>query len=153
MSSSPSNVDLDSKSASQMTTALPGYSKVEAFSPSGRMSRVRYFAYSLNLGFLITAVGLAASVFIGYIGIILALVALVAMLMLFSVQRCHDFNRSGWFAVLALVPLVGLALYCIPGTVGNNNWGNEPEPNSPAVFIAACLAPVMIISLCARYFR
>lgn len=45
------------------------------------------------------------------------------------VRRLHDTNRSGWFALLALIPLVNLIClaWCAQkGTVGENKYGVEP---------------------------
>lgn len=44
-----------------------------------------------------------------------------------AVRRLHDFNQSGWWAVLLFVPGVNLlfllALMAIPGTEGENRFG------------------------------
>ena len=44
-----------------------------------------------------------------------------------AVRRLHDFNQSGWWAVLLFVPGVNLifllALMVIPGTEGENRFG------------------------------
>lgn len=45
------------------------------------------------------------------------------------VRRLHDTNRSGWFALLALIPLVNLIClaWCAQkGTTGDNKYGVEP---------------------------
>ncbi|MBR1929189.1 MAG: DUF805 domain-containing protein [Paludibacteraceae bacterium] len=47
-----------------------------------------------------------------------------------SVRRLHDLNKSGWFLLLGLIPLVGgiilLVWACQKGTAGTNNYGDEP---------------------------
>lgn len=47
-----------------------------------------------------------------------------------SVRRLHDLNKSGWFLLLGLIPLVGgiilLVWACQKGTAGANNYGDEP---------------------------
>lgn len=44
-----------------------------------------------------------------------------------SVKRCHDRNRSGWFLLIGLLPIVNLwpciELWLLPGTVGPNRFG------------------------------
>ncbi len=43
------------------------------------------------------------------------------------IRRLHDQDRSGWFMLLGLVPLVGgllfLVFMCLPGTQGPNRFG------------------------------
>ncbi|UCH72860.1 MAG: DUF805 domain-containing protein [Rhodospirillales bacterium] len=45
-------------------------------------------------------------------------------------KRCHDRNRSGWFQLLWLVPLVNLwvlvEIWFLRGTVGPNRFGTDP---------------------------
>lgn len=47
-----------------------------------------------------------------------------------TVRRFHDQNQSGWLALLYVVPVVGwLAVFvmmALPGTVGRNQYGNDP---------------------------
>ncbi len=44
-----------------------------------------------------------------------------------SVRRLHDLDKSGWWLLLAFVPLVGpiilLVWFCTPGTPGSNQFG------------------------------
>ena len=55
-----------------------------------------------------------------------------------AVRRLHDINRSGWWILIALVPIVGAILliywYAQPGTSGSNPFG--PDPKSAAVATA-----------------
>ena len=45
-------------------------------------------------------------------------------------KRCHDRNRSGWFQLLWIVPLVNLwvwiEIWFLRGTVGPNRFGPDP---------------------------
>lgn len=47
------------------------------------------------------------------------------------VRRLHDTDRSGWCIFVSLIPLVGvfILLYflCQNGTVGNNQYGQDPK--------------------------
>jgi uncharacterized membrane protein YhaH (DUF805 family) len=49
------------------------------------------------------------------------------------VRRLHDTDRSGWWMLLSLVPVIGsiwlLVLLCSEGTYGPNEYG--PNPNVP----------------------
>jgi uncharacterized membrane protein YhaH (DUF805 family) len=49
-----------------------------------------------------------------------------------TVKRLHDFDRSGWFAVLFIIGDIFVFLFlCFPpSTPGPNRYG--PRPNAPA---------------------
>jgi uncharacterized membrane protein YhaH (DUF805 family) len=48
-----------------------------------------------------------------------------------GIRRLHDTNRSGWFLLLSLIPLVGaiiLIVFCVQeGTPGENKYGANPK--------------------------
>jgi len=45
-------------------------------------------------------------------------------------RRLHDIGRSGWWMLIALIPLVGILVliywYAQPGTAGDNEYGADP---------------------------
>jgi uncharacterized membrane protein YhaH (DUF805 family) len=47
-----------------------------------------------------------------------------------SVRRLHDLDRSGWWVLLGLIPLVGVIILiiwnCQRGTIGPNRFGPDP---------------------------
>jgi uncharacterized membrane protein YhaH (DUF805 family) len=47
-----------------------------------------------------------------------------------AVRRLHDLDRSGWWVLLALIPLIGaiilLIWFCSRGTDGPNRFGPDP---------------------------
>ena len=54
----------------------------------------------------------------------------IAMLAV-QLQRLHDLDKSGWFELLLIIPLVGaiirLVWNCTRGISGLNRFGHEPE--------------------------
>jgi uncharacterized membrane protein YhaH (DUF805 family) len=68
----------------------------------------------------------------GHSSIFLAIVTLGLVLpsLAVAVRRLHDTDRSGWWILIALVPLVGaiilIVFMCQRGTVGPNRFGPEP---------------------------
>ena len=48
-----------------------------------------------------------------------------------AVRRLHDVDKSGWFLLIVLVPLVGmvwlLVLDCTEGKPGDNEYGTDPK--------------------------
>ena len=47
-----------------------------------------------------------------------------------SIRRLHDTNRSGWWILISLIPLIGGLVYFVfsllPGTQGPNRFGGQP---------------------------
>jgi uncharacterized membrane protein YhaH (DUF805 family) len=62
----------------------------------------------------------------------LASLALLIPSLAVSVRRLHDVDRSGWWYLLSLIPIIGtlvlLYWYVQPGTSGDNRFGPEPVP-------------------------
>ena len=115
------------------------------FSFDGRIRRIEYFlsgivggivfsiAWVLGIGTFILGAGMGSaggSVF----GLLIGLAALVAS-MWFSlaqgVKRLHDLDKSGWLILLMFVPIVnalfGLYMLFADGTVGPNQYGEDPK--------------------------
>jgi uncharacterized membrane protein YhaH (DUF805 family) len=106
---------------------------------SGRASRSEYWLFVL-IFFIIYAVCFALdynAIGIGPSGIPpLTLIAYLAHFvpgLAVLVRRLHDIDRSGWWLLISLVPVLGsiwlLVLLCSEGTYGPNEYG--PNPNVP----------------------
>jgi uncharacterized membrane protein YhaH (DUF805 family) len=124
------------------------FQPVKLFSVSGRIGRARYIAYGLGFWFLIGLIANALAPMLGPVGPVVSVVALIALTVIgfmLTIQRCHDFNTTGWLSLLVLVPLANLIFWIIPGTDGPNRFGAPTLPNSVLVIIAACLVPVVFI--------
>jgi uncharacterized membrane protein YhaH (DUF805 family) len=108
---------------------------------SGRSRRKEYWMFAL--GILIAAIVIGAIE--GIIGIntmvggiygplttLLLLGTLVPSIAV-GIRRLHDTDRSGWWLLIALVPLIGslilLYFYVSDGTNGPNRFG--PDPKDP----------------------
>ncbi|MGA7674241.1 MAG: DUF805 domain-containing protein [Rhizomicrobium sp.] len=48
-----------------------------------------------------------------------------------AVRRLHDTNRSGWWVVIGVIPVIGWLVliywYVQPGTTGANPFGTDPK--------------------------
>jgi len=44
-----------------------------------------------------------------------------------AVRRSHDLGRSGWFALITLIPMAGWYLVFKPGDPGANKYGPSPR--------------------------
>jgi uncharacterized membrane protein YhaH (DUF805 family) len=138
------------------------YGEVRIFSASGRIGRLRYIAYSMGITMLVYlvmgAIFAVASMSMEreQAAIVLSLVTLLGMLValvitvLLTVQRCHDFDTTGWLSLTLILPLVPLIFWFIPGTQGGNRFGPRPPPNKgAAIIIVAILILIVIISILA----
>ncbi|HEY4201294.1 MAG TPA: DUF805 domain-containing protein [Devosiaceae bacterium] len=116
------------------------------FDFSGRSSRTQYWLFALIgtiialiAGILDGALGTrAAATSVGILGGLVGLVHFIPALAV-GVRRLHDINRTGWWLLIALVPLVGaivlLVFYCTPSTPGPNRFG--PQGNASDRLTAA----------------
>jgi uncharacterized membrane protein YhaH (DUF805 family) len=100
---------------------------------SGRAPRAEYWWFVLFSVLLQVAIGVLERIpGIGFIFGIVAILASLALLLpsiAVGVRRLHDIDRSGWWALLSLIPVVGwiivLIWVCTRGTGGPNRFGPE----------------------------
>jgi len=98
---------------------------------SGRSRRSEYW-YFVLFQILILGVAMAIDNIWGspILYSIAALVLLVPSLAV-SIRRLHDTSRSGWWILLAFIPLIGAIIlivwYATDGTPGTNKWGANPK--------------------------
>lgn len=66
----------------------------------------------------------------GVLGVLYALAVLVPGLAV-TVRRLHDTNRSGWWVLISLVPIVGVIVLIVfaaqDGQAGENQYGADPK--------------------------
>ena len=110
------------------------------FSAQGRINRRPYFFAGLLAGGLIEARKLVPEQFL-ILYFPLMLVAIYAGLVL-GIKRCHDRDRTGWFMLLNVVPIISLwpiiELTFFKGTEGPNKYGADPlGGTAPAAVEAA----------------
>lgn len=136
--------------------ALLPYKRYAEF--SGRSRRKEYWSFALLQ--LVISIVLTALLFAGgfssfdpntgapsfgatfYVGVgLLILFALASFIpgLAVLVRRLHDQDKSGWFALLYLIPYVGpiviLVFMFIDGTKGPNRFGPDPkDPSGVEVF-------------------
>ncbi|MCF8151441.1 MAG: DUF805 domain-containing protein [Burkholderiaceae bacterium] len=141
-----------SRSSVESTTA-------QFFSLSDRVGRVRYFVYILGAmlacGFML--------VFIYLVGLLLPttlskLISVTSFILVknvmfplivfvMSIRRLHDFDLSGWWSLLVLIPFVTLALLFIPGKKLANRFGPPPAPNPTSLLVTAVALPLALLGL------
>jgi len=93
----------------------------------GRASRSEFWWFTL----FVVVVNIVLQVILGEIvGAIFALAVLLPGIAV-AVRRLHDVDRSGWWYLLVLIPLIGgliliFAFFIHRGTTGPNRFGPDP---------------------------
>jgi len=96
---------------------------------SGRAVRSEYWYWILFnvLGYIVTGI-IDAVLGLGVISGLFGLAVLLPDIAV-SVRRLHDLDRTGWWVLLGLIPIVGgiilIIWYCSKGTPGPNRFGGE----------------------------
>ncbi|MDR0217719.1 MAG: DUF805 domain-containing protein [Enterobacteriaceae bacterium] len=100
---------------------------------SGRARRKEYWMFYLFNIIVTIAIAVLGSIIDQSIGIVLAcLYLLFAFIpgLAVTVRRLHDIDRSGWWFLLAFVPVGGFVLFIfsvLDGTEGSNSYGENPK--------------------------
>ncbi len=116
----------------------------EIYQTEGRLNRLRYLKYMVILAIVAgvsTFVTSSMATFLtgdpnGTLVMLVttawAIAAGVGNVML-MIRRIHDLGKSGYFALIAFIPVIGvifsICLFCIPGQVGWNEYGADPLEN------------------------
>ncbi|MEN0040981.1 MAG: DUF805 domain-containing protein [Pseudomonadota bacterium] len=101
----------------------------------GRAPRAEFWWYAL----VVFLLGIAASIIEQVLGIsddgngVLSLIVSLAHLvpgLAIGARRLHDIDRSGWWQLLFLIPIVGLIVliwwFTRPSGAGDNQYGSNP---------------------------
>jgi uncharacterized membrane protein YhaH (DUF805 family) len=109
------------------------------FSPAGRVNRKQWWLW-LILPAVVVSILLAVldrkmgtmnpATHVGTLGMIWSLIILIPALIV-DIKRFHDRDKSGWWVLIALVPIVGaiwllIELGFLGGTPGPNRFGPPP---------------------------
>ena len=112
------------------------------FNFQGRVRRLHYWLAAIGAGVVL---GTVAMVILSFSGIASGHPNPIVMLPLFAiyaldiwigialgVKRCHDRDKSGWFLLVGLIPIIGglwllIDLGFLDGTPGPNRFGASPK--------------------------
>ena len=106
--------------------------KYTQFTGRSRRSEYWYFVlFNLIVAVVLAIVDSALRKIVGFgmFGMLYSLAVLVPGIAV-SIRRLHDTDRSGWWLLLALVPLVGLVLIVFlaeDSNAGTNRYGQNPK--------------------------
>lgn len=101
---------------------------------AGRAPRSEYWFFTLFCWVVEAAAGLATGETVSsLVGLALLIPSLAV-----SVRRLHDTDRSGWWFLFALIPLIGwifwLIWMCTAGDRHENRFGADPLPEPSLQF-------------------
>jgi uncharacterized membrane protein YhaH (DUF805 family) len=107
---------------------------------SGRARRREYWWFEVFTALVVAALTIVDGFIVGWdmIGVYgLGPLGAIAVLAFFlpnlavSVRRLHDRDKSGWWLLITLVPLIGFLFlfynYISAGTPGDNRFGPDPK--------------------------
>lgn len=98
----------------------------------GRINRAKFWA-GVGVMFAVSIVAGIIDAILGANGILQGIVGLAMLYFAFAVyaKRWHDRDKSGWWSLIVLVPVIGgiwMLVECgiLPGTQGANRFGPDP---------------------------
>jgi uncharacterized membrane protein YhaH (DUF805 family) len=100
---------------------------------SGRASRSElwyWILFAVLIGIVMTIIDVGVlSINVQPLSSIWSLITFLPSLAI-GVRRLHDTDRSGWWWLLAFIPLIGaialIVFWCFEGTRGTNRFGPDP---------------------------
>jgi len=107
----------------------------------GRSRRKEYWMFQLGIVLVYVAFAVLSAILgavagetgtmIASIPLLLLLLGILVPALAVTVRRFHDQDKSGWMALLGLIPFVGgiivLVFMCLEGTKGPNQFGPDPK--------------------------
>jgi uncharacterized membrane protein YhaH (DUF805 family) len=104
------------------------------FKFDGRINRAKFWAGLVMIWvvpWFVVAVAVALNSWvIGWVGIVLHVFTLWPAIAL-HIKRWHDRDKSGWWILIGLIPIIGpiwslIETGFLPGTNGHNQYGPDP---------------------------
>jgi len=115
-------------------SCLNGYVKFDGRAPRSECWWFGVFNFLIDI--VAICIDISASTIYEKSELVSTLVALAFLLpnLAVCVRRLHDLNKSGWWVLLFFIPIIGpivlIIWFVMRGTVGTNNFGEDPIPES-----------------------
>ena len=95
----------------------------------GRATRPEYWWFTLAyaiVNIILSLIPRAGTILSGFLGLAVLIPSIGV-----AVRRLHDINKSGWWLLIALVPIVGYIIVILwfvkPSDNGENKYGERPR--------------------------
>lgn len=131
------------------------------FSIRGRVGVLKYFGQTMLWTLVFLAIVFAVAAFgvsvsgEGFLGGVMGALMIPVVLpytyvmLCFGIKRLHDLNHSGWFMLLAVIPLVniifGLYMMFWPGKAAANRFGERPETKTWEKVLGSIYIALMVV--------
>jgi uncharacterized membrane protein YhaH (DUF805 family) len=104
------------------------------FAFDGRINRAKFWlVWALSWLFMVVMVGIAAAIGSTFVYVIFAVayIGLIWVSLAAAIKRWHDRDKSGWWVLISLIPLIGpiwalVETGFLEGTQGPNQYGPDP---------------------------
>jgi uncharacterized membrane protein YhaH (DUF805 family) len=115
---------------------LEALKKYAVFSGRARRTEFWYFVlFNIIVTIVLSVIDRLIGTFSGAsnLGILSGIYSLAVLIptLAVAVRRLHDIDRTGWWILIGLIPLIGtivlLVFYLTPGTPGSNRYGPDPK--------------------------
>ena len=119
-----------------MSYYLEALKKYAVFSGRARRAEYWYFVlFNLIVAFVLALIDtlLGTTTGVSSFGLLSGIYSLAVLIptLAVMVRRLHDIDRTGWWLLINLVPLVGTIVLLVfaltPGTPGSNQYGPDPK--------------------------
>ena len=119
-----------------MSWYLEALKKYAVFSGRARRMEYWYFVlFNLIVAFVLALIDtlLGTTTGVSSFGVLSGLYSLAVLIPTLAlwVRRLHDIDRTGWWILIGLIPLVGTIVLLVfaltPGTPGSNQYGPDPK--------------------------
>ena len=119
-----------------MSWYLEALKKYAVFSGRSRRMEYWYFVlFNIIVAVVLALIDMLIGTFSGVsnIGLLSGIYSLAVLIptLAVMVRRLHDIDRTGWWILINLIPLVGTIVLLVfaltPGTPGSNRYGPDPK--------------------------
>lgn len=133
----------------------------KVFALSGRIGRLRYFAYSVIYSIIALSIAIGSSIVfadvLGELGrTILLMLAMIPPYAVAMRRRLNDLGHTGWWAALGFIPIVGgiVGLYLLfaGGEPNENQYGLAPDKGSKVLPVVVGVLFVLFLGLLLAVF-
>ncbi len=136
------------------------------YSISGRIGRLRYFAYPMWIFFISFILGTLVSIVFAlalpalkgsnHMSFVMPVIILIIYLpliifggLIYPIRRLHDLGKTGWLVLIMFIPIVNILFYLYllfaKGDQEENEYGNPPRPNKWYHWVIGFGIPIVFI--------